>query len=148
MGEKSANTLAYGVSFQLGCNHELEPIQEEAQASPGRAAQERLAESTRAERSAEGLQAQPTAAAHVKEPQREQAHRTDAMSTQKPRVTIEVTERELNYLLRVTDYPYSQLPQLATKLGDAHQAMQLAKREYNRALKQARNEKRLSRDDA
>jgi len=64
------------------------------------------------------------------------------MSTQKPRVTIELTEKELAYLMRVTDYPFGSHVQLAAKLGDATKNMREAKRAYNRALKQERNEKR------
>lgn len=64
--------------------------------------------------------------------------------SQRPKVTIEVSEKELNYLLRVTDYPYSAMPHLAGKLGDAAQAMRLAKRAYNRELKRLRNEKRAA----
>jgi hypothetical protein len=68
-----------------------------------------------------------------------------AMSTQKPRVTIEVTERELAYLAHCIDYPYSSHQQLNTKLGDAKQAMRLAKRDYNRALKEEREARRQQR---
>lgn len=64
------------------------------------------------------------------------------MSTPKPRVTIEVTEKELAYLMRVIDYPYSNHPQLQSKLGDATQQMREAKRAYNRELKRLRTEKK------
>jgi len=62
----------------------------------------------------------------------------------RPAVAIQVTERELAYLKRVTDYPCGSFPQLNTKLGDASQAMREAKREANRANKIARNERRIA----
>jgi hypothetical protein len=64
------------------------------------------------------------------------------MSRPNAKVTIEVTERELAYLMRVTDYPYGNFSQLNHKLGDAAQQMREAKRIKNREAKLARTEKR------
>ena len=67
------------------------------------------------------------------------------MSAKNARVTIEVTERELRYLMDAIGYPNSRFPQLQHKLGNAAQEMREAKRAKNREAKIARTEKRLER---
>jgi hypothetical protein len=64
------------------------------------------------------------------------------MSRPNAKVTIEVTERELRYIMDATGYPYGGFPQLKSKLGDAAQAMREARKTISREAKIARNKAR------